>query len=230
MENPFPGMNPYLEHPDQWSGFHLLLISALQRTLAGELSPGFVAKAETRTYFDEPESVPIEEIEEPFLTVVDRREGNRRVVAVLELLSPANKEERHDGRRVYLRKQQEIRAGGITLLEIDLLRGGSHTVAVPREVATRYGSWDYMVCLSDAARLREWLFWRVSLMEPLPSLLLPLTPDVAPVRLNLQDVFNRCYQESHLGDDLNYAADPVPPLPAEEAVWMDSLLREKGYR
>lgn len=29
MSSPFPGMNPYLEHPDFWPGVHHLLISEL---------------------------------------------------------------------------------------------------------------------------------------------------------------------------------------------------------
>jgi Protein of unknown function (DUF4058) len=32
MPSPFPGMNPYLEHPEIWPGVHLLLIPALAPT------------------------------------------------------------------------------------------------------------------------------------------------------------------------------------------------------
>ncbi|MGB3767260.1 MAG: DUF4058 family protein [Phormidesmis sp.] len=28
MASPFPGMDPYLEHPEIWPGVHLLLIAA----------------------------------------------------------------------------------------------------------------------------------------------------------------------------------------------------------
>ncbi|MBD1925952.1 DUF4058 family protein [Trichocoleus sp. FACHB-90] len=34
MPSPFPGMNPYLEHPDFWTGIYHLLISKLLNLLA----------------------------------------------------------------------------------------------------------------------------------------------------------------------------------------------------
>ncbi|WP_143437986.1 DUF4058 family protein, partial [Hydrocoleum sp. CS-953] len=34
MPSPFPGMDPYLEHPDLWPGLHLFLISNLAQLLS----------------------------------------------------------------------------------------------------------------------------------------------------------------------------------------------------
>ncbi len=34
MPSPFPGMNPYLEHPGVWTGVHHLLISEIARFLS----------------------------------------------------------------------------------------------------------------------------------------------------------------------------------------------------
>ncbi len=50
MPSPFPGMDPYLEHPDHWPGFHNLLIARLAETLGPVLRPRYYVAAEERVY------------------------------------------------------------------------------------------------------------------------------------------------------------------------------------
>ncbi len=50
MPSPFPGMNPYLEHPELWAGVHLLLIAALTESLAPKLRPKYRVAVEVRMY------------------------------------------------------------------------------------------------------------------------------------------------------------------------------------
>jgi len=50
MPSPFPGMNPYLEHPELWAGVHLLLIAALTESLAPQLRPKYRVAVEVRMY------------------------------------------------------------------------------------------------------------------------------------------------------------------------------------
>ncbi len=50
MSSPFPGMNPYLEHPEIWSGIHLLLIAALAESLTPQLRPKYFVSVEVRMY------------------------------------------------------------------------------------------------------------------------------------------------------------------------------------
>lgn len=50
MPNPFPGMNPYLEHPDVWSEVHHLLISGLLETLVPQLLPKYIVTINKRIY------------------------------------------------------------------------------------------------------------------------------------------------------------------------------------
>ena len=49
-ENPFPGMNPYLERSDIWPGVHLLVIAELQGFLAPRLQPDYVVTVGERVY------------------------------------------------------------------------------------------------------------------------------------------------------------------------------------
>lgn len=46
----FPGMNPYLEHPELFPGLHHLLISELARFLSHQLRPKYRVAVEVRMY------------------------------------------------------------------------------------------------------------------------------------------------------------------------------------
>ncbi|ACK67039.1 conserved hypothetical protein [Rippkaea orientalis PCC 8801] len=50
MTNPFPGMNPYLEHPEIWPGVHHWLIVELARFLSPQLRPQYRVAVEVRLY------------------------------------------------------------------------------------------------------------------------------------------------------------------------------------
>lgn len=50
MPTPFPGMDPYLEHPQLWPSVHFGLISAIWMDLAPRLSPRYVVAVEERMY------------------------------------------------------------------------------------------------------------------------------------------------------------------------------------
>ena len=50
MPSPFPGVDPYLEHPDFWSELHNRLIVAIADDLAPHLRPKYYIAIEKRTY------------------------------------------------------------------------------------------------------------------------------------------------------------------------------------
>jgi hypothetical protein len=59
MQNPFPGMNPYLEDPALWGGVHHLLMSALHQQLNQRLPEGYVALVEEREiYLETSDALP----------------------------------------------------------------------------------------------------------------------------------------------------------------------------
>ncbi|MFN8493214.1 MAG: DUF4058 family protein [Caldilineaceae bacterium] len=57
MPTPFPGMDPYLERPNLWSGVHNRLIIALADLLSPLLRPRYFVAVQERAYLDEPGSV-----------------------------------------------------------------------------------------------------------------------------------------------------------------------------
>ena len=50
MPSPFPGMDPYLEHPEIWPGVHHWLIIAIADVLVPQLRPKYRVAVEVRTY------------------------------------------------------------------------------------------------------------------------------------------------------------------------------------
>src|SRR5438046_2088582 len=113
MPSPFPGMNPYLEQPDVWEDFHDRFIVFVAGALEAQVGSNYVVKIENRLYVHElgeterrffgrgdvgvSERAPARTTaggtgdiqREAYIAIRDRRD--RRVVTVLELLSPTNK-------------------------------------------------------------------------------------------------------------------------------------------
>ena len=48
--------------------------------------------------------------------------------------------------------------------------------------------------------------------------------------LDLQEALNLVYDRAGYDLDIDYSADPVPPLTSELAEWANALLKSKGLR
>lgn len=257
MNSPFPGMNPYIEDPRLWKGFHTLLIAAIVAALNESLPDGFQARAEERCYIVPPHreiyadvsvsevsqsdwattatltraaptgvaTLAVSERRERFVEVLDLTAGGR-VVTVIELLSPANKTPGDLGRDAYVRKQGNLLLSQTNLLEIDLLRGGTHTLMVPRAELDAHSAHHYAVCLYRAADPSRFAFWLNRLPDPLPEVRVPLTdsPD-GDAFLDLQRAVDRAFREGGFGRLLDYRLPAEPPLSEGDAAWAASLLR-----
>ncbi|MEB3213342.1 MAG: DUF4058 family protein, partial [Leptolyngbyaceae bacterium] len=118
MSSSFPGMNPYLEHPDRWSTVHNRLIVALADALTPQLLPKYQVDIEKRVY-ELIVAIP-EEVKEAYLEV--KEVATQAVITAIEILPPSNK--RGDGRQKYEQKRQQVLSSRTHLVEIDLLRDG----------------------------------------------------------------------------------------------------------
>ncbi len=178
----------------------------------------------------EPETftVPTLEISESFINIRTLAKP-RRIVTVIEILSPANKSG-GTGRDSYLKKQREVLESDANLLEVDLLRRGQHTVAAPRAGVLQFGTWDYLACLNRAAARETYEFWRIGLRQRLPRLRVPLSEGEPDASLDLQAALDRVYDSGRFLEETDYVAPPAVPLDGEDAAWADALLRERGLR
>jgi hypothetical protein len=150
------------------------------------------------------------------------------LVTVIEFLSPTNKSF-GDGHDLYRKKQAQLRSSSTSLLEIDLLRAGRHTVAIPREGLPENG-WDYLVCLHRGGWQQKFQYWAIPLPNRLPRITVPLMGNDPDVVVDLQAVLDQCYTAGHWGTRIDYTKAPPPPLSKKNAKGIDELLRKKKLR
>src|SRR5262249_26245459 len=146
----------------------------------------------------------------------DRESGNR-VVTIIEFLSPANKSP-GPNREQYLRKQREICASDANLVEIDLNRFGTHTLAFPLEHIKPRGRTGYMTCVRRPTRGQAEVY-PMPLWDRLPIIKIPLRSTDADVRLDLQPLVEQVYRNGAYDGTLNYGVEPDPPLLGAEKDW-----------
>ncbi len=149
--------------------------------------------------------------------IIDKE--SNRVVTAIELLSPGNKESRTE-RRAYLRKRNDYLANRVSLVEIDLLRGGERLPLgePPPELS------DYYVMVSPFWEYPRAGLWPVSLRDPLPEIPVPLDRRVPTIPLALRTCLDRVYDESRYATELRYDK-PLTPRPGKtDAKWVRSLL------
>jgi hypothetical protein len=155
----------------------------------------------------------------PFVKILDVK--TRRVVTVVELLSPANKSSGKD-RDAYLAKRQEYLRGGTDLVEMDFLRTGTRPpVEGPRPAA------DYYIIISRAVDYPRAGIWPLRVQEPLPPIPVPLYPQDEPVWLALRPCMDRAFAEGRLDEDIDYDSPPVPPLDEPDATWARERLARR---
>jgi hypothetical protein len=249
-------MDPWLENPDVWRGLHALLIGYTVEQLQPQLLPrGYYADIEERVWLEEGGVYPDvtvsrysamsqsaaatvaiaqpvfihrleEELREGFVQIRER--AGHRLITSIEILSPVNNSH-SKGRRLFMKKQRELRVGGINLVEIDLLRQGRHALTAPQRSLDALKPWDYVVGVWRPNKTDHEVY-PVALRERLPGIGIPLKADEVDAALDLQAALDRAYDVGPYRVKLDYARPPAVPLSEEDAAWADQLLRQTGLR
>lgn len=170
---------------------------------------------------------PNEERTETFIEIIDRSSGDK-LVSVIELMSPSNKL-RGDSQRKYRQKQQELSDANITLVEIDLTRGGRRQFLLPQAQVPPSHRATFQACVFRAHGRTQFELYRMPLQRPLPRVKLPLREGDKDAVIDLQPLIERAYANGAY-DDIDYAQPPVPPLDEADAAWADELLRAAKRR
>lgn len=164
--------------------------------------------------------------EEPYLEILSAK--GKRLVTAIEILSLSNKRTGDTGRKMYQEKQKELRLAGVNLVEIDLLRGGSHTTLVSlKRLQEAIGQFDYHISVMVGHSL-TYHAAAIRLADPLPTIGIPLDPEVAEVTVGLQPLLNRCYDGGRYMELVNYRHPCDPPLAPDQQAWAEGILRAKG--
>jgi hypothetical protein len=259
MPTPFPGMDPYLEHPALWPDVHNSLIVALRDAIAPQLRPRYYVAVEERIYTYEPGDlvftgradvavgplVPPPTADVPETTVA--MDGGMMVeLAMADMI-----------RETYLEVRAVTTNEVVTVLEIlsptnkrpgegrdqylrkrrVILSSLTHLVEIdllrsgePMPLQRRAGTSDYQIMISRATqRPQAWLI-RFNVQQFIPTFQLPLYPgDPEPV-VDLNRVLHDLYERGSYDLRLNYHGAAEPPLSAADDAWAAALLREAGLR
>jgi hypothetical protein len=265
MPSVFPGMDPFLEHPAIFPGFHDRFTAYISEFLQSRLPAPYYADIGDRVWVEvsqrligpdvdvlkrnggaqqgnavnggvavaAPRSKPVvvhvphDERRETFVDIYSRLDEGERLVTTIEVLSLSNKRSGDPGRELYQRKQREVLSSQVHLVEIDLLRGGTHTTAVLHDRAwAKAGPYDYHVCIHRFDNLEDFFIYPIQITERLPEIAVPLLPADGSIALDLQAVFERCYEVGPYRRRIRYndPASIVPPLPAEKMEWVQQVL------
>ncbi|MBI2806189.1 MAG: DUF4058 family protein [Planctomycetes bacterium] len=165
----------------------------------------------------EPVTVPHEVLEEVRQTRIEiLHRPDRTLVAVLEMLSPANKT--GDGFDQYRGKRTAILTQKVHLVELDLLLGGerlTHGEPLPKA--------DYYLFLTRArCNVYSW-----TIRQPLPTIPIPLRAPDLDIHVDLGAVFRVAYERGRYGRSLPYGQTPSAPLTPEDAAWAVALSSKK---
>lgn len=198
-------------------------LSAAERRFIGRADLGINRRGEKRSGVAVMETSPatmqlelpaVEIVRERFLEIVDRRE--RRVVTVIEMLSPTNKRTGSD-RDDYLAKRRNVLATGTHLVELDLLRGGS------RPEPPQLPSCDYAVIVSRYEQRPKVDIWTIGLRERLPLIPIPLSLPDPDIALDIKAVLDHTYDLANYRNYL-YENPPTPPLVPNDSAWAQALI------
>lgn len=153
--------------------------------------------------------------------VVRKADKFKRVVAVVEVLSPTNKE------GTYVRKYQEKRRRCISssahFMEIDFLRDGDNP---SRELFPELPRTPYFIFVARQHGMgRNEEGHPLRLQDPLPVIGLPVGPGRPDLPLDLPAAFAAAYDLTVEPGSINYRDEPVPPPPLipEDAAWVRAI-------
>ena len=257
MPSPFPGMDPYLEHPTLWPGVHNGLIAALQLFLAPQLRPHYYVALEERVYVTEPEQRTF--VGRPDIAVVRSSETEQASTSSLSESSVVTVQVPvpDEVRETYL----EVREAGtqhvITVLEflsptnkrpgrgrrmyedkrLDILATHTHLVEIdlirsgePMPLIDHARGSDYRILVSRGDRRPHATLYSFGVRQPIPTFPLPLkTTDKEPL-IDIGRLLHELYDGAGYDLRLDYVLDPEPPLSSADATWANQLLRQHGLR
>ena len=167
----------------------------------------------------EPVTIPFEELEEVRKTRVEiLRWPARQLIAVLELLSPANKVE--PGFSAYRAKRVALLGQKVHLIELDLLLGGRR---LPMRCPLPPG--DYFALVGRADRFPDCQAYHWSIRHPLPMIPVPLHGADADIHLDLAYVYATAHERGRYSQLIDYQAPLEVALDPEDRAWAEALAR-----
>jgi Protein of unknown function (DUF4058) len=164
-----------------------------------------------------------EEHRETFVEIYEASAGQRLVTSI-EVLSPSNKRPGTEGWDLYQHKRHSVLRGNVSLVEIDLLRGGQRMPMLDPWPDSPY---TLLVAPAGAPLCRV---WRAQYQRTLPVTPVPLAKPDSDIPLELQPMIDDIYQRFRYPRSIDYGMPLNPPLDVAETTWLKQQLRTRRSR
>ena len=260
MASPFPGMNPYLEHPQLWPEVHNRLIIAIANAIESNLSRKYRVAIEKRTYT----SLPFDSILVgiPDISVISKKSSSSQTSSTITI--PGSGEyltvtlpTPQEVRESYLEIRDVSTGYVVTAIEVlsptnkrpgkgreayenkrmEVLSSSTNLVEIdllrsgtPMPILNETPQTDYRILVALGNRRPLAQLYTFSLRNKIPSFMLPLQPGDTELLVDLQSLLIQVYDQARYDLAIDYTFEPEPPLKAEDKAWADALLKEKGLR
>ena len=182
--------------------------------------------SQTTAVVDQPQATSRTELEFELeiMGVEIRLSGTDRLVTAIEILSPVNKNRKHEARAEYLRKRRRLLRTETHFIEIDLLRAGERTpLDPPVPIAP------YYVSLSRIDARPRLDVWTIFLDARLPRIPIPLEDGDPDAQLDLGSVVASVYERGGYDARIDYRKPvPNPDLTSSESAYVQKLLEARS--
>ncbi len=141
---------------------------------------------------------------------------DRRLITILEVLSPANKVE--PGFSDYRSKRVEVLRQSIHLVELDLLLSGRR---LPTRGSLPPGHFYAFITKADRRESHQVYAW--SIRQPLPIIPIPLKAPDSDLALDLAELFSIAFERGRYLRLIDYKASLSLPLSDDDRLWAEAL-------
>lgn len=258
MPSPFPGMNPYLEHPSVWHDFHEQFCVFCRIALLPALRPKYICQLEEHVYIHELSEDARRLMGHGDVTISKAR-TNRPVsgMATADIAVPVEGQifpqidiEREMTLEIRDRQSREL----VTVIELlspsnkhrgkdrdqflgkrcELLESSANYVELdllrggPRLPVENLPACDYYALMSRVEERPKVSIWPNRLRDRLPVISIPLHSSDADIALDLKAVLEAAYDSGGYEDHI-YGLAPEPSLSASDQEWADVLLKTSRH-
>jgi hypothetical protein len=154
-----------------------------------------------------------EEHREAFVEIYEVTD-DQRLVTSIEVLSPSNKRHGTEGWDLYQRKRQSLLLGNVSLVEIDLLRGGKRMPMLDPWPDSPY------TILVARAKSQVCRVWRATFRRSLPAIPVPLSQPDSDISIELQPMIEDIYQRFRYARSIDYGKPLTPPFNDADTRWL----------
>lgn len=250
MQNPFPGMNPYLEQAELWHQVHNRLIVALADELTPQIAPKYRVSIEERVYSSVDDILLV-----GIADVAVAKRNNVETGAILtntKLLKPSKVKlpmpEQVIERFLEIRSTQSREV--VTVIEVlspknkrskegrtvyeskrqKILVSATNLVeidllrlgeALPILGVTKT---DYCILVSRSHQRPDADLYSFNLQDTIPSFPIPLRWQEVEPLIDLQRLLNEIYERARFDLAIDYSQVLKPALPSEQETWVRKIL------